>query len=697
MAEIVKSNKHNHFISWGYAAVAAIIVAGCFTGWNIYKNKHTETVINNTKKDTKKAVIKHKEPKTKIIIVKKQVDKATLDTRPWAAVADFTVDKSVKTEISGSAVAIKLEQTFGNKYRLVTRSQVKKALHELRFQASDLANRGKAKQFGKMIGAEYLISGSIIQLGSKITIACQIFNVETGEIRQTAEISTSNVDDLNYIILREAADILVMSDAEKREYINAKIDYPKNIKMGKQAFSAKDYDKAIIYLKLALNAKRNDEIENLLILASEKAKAQHSYNERKAKYELAISHANKLLNEHKWDEAERVFRQARKIPGYEYDSKASNGIKKAHGGTNLILKKEEAVKELKLHLDSAGLLLENSKRLNKNNITAYRKCSAAIQLIVDFSNSKHYQYLSKRAKQYLTKFITRAEAYQRTLNPPLPPDLIIEKNIKHAPLSTLASGSRAAQNRQRNWAIKIGLPVEVKTKKVGIKLRLVPPGPFSMGSPYNESKRNKDENIHSVILLQPFYCGKFEITQQQWKLVMGTNPSYFKNYGKNTPVEQVSWNDCQEFLKKLCILEKVPQGTYRLLTEAQWEYACRAGTNSPFCYGKSLDSSMANFDGRHPYNALQEVFRKKPLPTGSFKANAWGLYDMHGNVWEWCSSWYNNYPSNNMKSGTERVIRGGSWNIPAKDCRSAARLKYWPTFRFNILGFRILRTISQKR
>ena len=692
MAQIEKNKKHSHLISWGYALAMAIIVAGCFLGWNLYKNNHTETIIDKPISYVK--INKAKTLETKVVVVEKKESQAPQDMRPWAAVADFTLDKSVKAELTGSAIAIKLEQAFGNNYRLVTRRQLKKTLHELRFQSSDLVDKSKAKQFGKQIGAEYLISGSIIQLGSKITIACQIFNVETGAIRQTAEVSTYNIDDLNYIILREAADILVMSDTEKHEYMNAKINYPKNLKTGKEYFSAKDYDKAIISLKLALNAKHSDEAENLLILASKKAKAQQIYNDRKTKFELTIEQGNKLLATHKWNEAEKVFKKARKIPGYEYDSKANKGIQNARGGANELLKKQTAQKELELNLNSASLLLESARKLDKNDITAYRKCSSAIQLIADFGDSSHYQYVSKRAKQYLANFIGKAEEYQRSLNPPLPSDLIIEKNIHHAPLESLAPGSHTAQTRQRHCAIKIGLAIEVKTKKSGIKLRLIPPGNFIMGSPLAESKRNHDENQHNVFLLQPFYCGKFEITQQQWKLVMNNNPSHFKNSGEDAPVEQVNWNDCQEFLKKLCELENVPLGTYRLLNEAQWEYTCRAGTSTPFCYGNNVDSKMANFAGQYPYKALKEISRNKTLPVGSFKPNAWGLYDMHGNVWEWCANWYNKYPYSKVLSGSDRVLRGGSWNISAKDCRSATRLKYWPEFRFNVLGFRILRTIS---
>ena len=154
--------------------------------------------------------------------VDKQVREAADKIRPWAAVADFTLDKSVKVDhLTGSAIAVKLEQALGNKFRLLTRSQVSKALQELNFQASDLADRNKAKQFGKLVGAEYLITGSVIQLGQEITVACQIFNLETGAIRQTAEVSAVSVNDFNYMI-REAADILSMSNEQKRKYLEEK-------------------------------------------------------------------------------------------------------------------------------------------------------------------------------------------------------------------------------------------------------------------------------------------------------------------------------------------------------------------------------------------------------------------------------------------------------------------------------------------
>ncbi|MBN1510002.1 MAG: formylglycine-generating enzyme family protein, partial [Sedimentisphaerales bacterium] len=190
---------------------------------------------------------------------------------------------------------------------------------------------------------------------------------------------------------------------------------------------------------------------------------------------------------------------------------------------------------------------------------------------------------------------------------PLPDDLVAVADAQHASLDGLAPGSREAQERQRQAVRQLGLPLEVKTAKTGIVLRLIPAGSFTMGSPRAEQDamvkagvpRNvvEDEVEHQVTLSKPFYCGKCEVTQGQWEQVMGTNPSYFKNAGKDAPVERVSWHDCQALAKKLCEMEGVAEGTYRLLTEAEWEYACRAGTQTALYNGdlviKGLNDALA--------------------------------------------------------------------------------------------------------
>jgi formylglycine-generating enzyme required for sulfatase activity/tRNA A-37 threonylcarbamoyl transferase component Bud32 len=230
---------------------------------------------------------------------------------------------------------------------------------------------------------------------------------------------------------------------------------------------------------------------------------------------------------------------------------------------------------------------------------------------------------------------------------------------------------------------------------VNMDFAWIPAGEFLMGSPTSETDRSDTEAQHRVTLSKGFWMGRTEVTQSQWERVMGSNPSNFK--GANLPVEMVSWNDCQDFIRQLN--GKVEMGNWKasLPTEAQWEYACRAGTTTPFHYGSSLDASMANFDGNYPYGGgAKGEYRQKTTEVGSFRPNAWGLYDMHGNVWEWCQDWYGNYGSEVVRdptgpdSGSRRVLRGGSWFYISGYCRSAFRFRYVPGFRGNGYGLRLV-------
>ena len=209
-----------------------------------------------------------------------------------------------------------------------------------------------------------------------------------------------------------------------------------------------------------------------------------------------------------------------------------------------------------------------------------------------------------------------------------------------------------------------------------------------MGSPVSEAMRDKDEIQHKVYLTKGFYLGKHEVTQAQWEQVTGNNPSNFK--AADRPVENVSWNDVFEFCKKLTENKKkagrVPQGmSYQLPTEAQWEYACRAGTTTTYSCGDSISSSNANYYGNED----------STTPVGKYPANPWGFHDMHGNVWEWTADWYSDYPSGSVTnpirpaSGSTRVIRGGSWSDDGSGLRSAGRHHGTPGARDNGIGFRV--------
>jgi formylglycine-generating enzyme required for sulfatase activity len=208
-----------------------------------------------------------------------------------------------------------------------------------------------------------------------------------------------------------------------------------------------------------------------------------------------------------------------------------------------------------------------------------------------------------------------------------------------------------------------------------------------MGSADNDSEAEDHEKPqHKVSISKPFYLGKFAVTQSQWEAVMGSNPSEFK--GRSNPVENVSWADAQEFIKHLSAKEG--HSRYRLPTEAEWEYAARAGTTGTYSFGDDADSlgRYAWYDGNSG---------DKTHPVGQKQSNPWGLYDMHGNVWEWVQDWfdkeyYSRSPGTDPKgpsSGSSRVLRGGSWFINAWSCRSALRGYYTPGGRNGSFGFRL--------
>ncbi|MBD2440978.1 caspase, EACC1-associated type [Nostoc sp. FACHB-110] len=226
-------------------------------------------------------------------------------------------------------------------------------------------------------------------------------------------------------------------------------------------------------------------------------------------------------------------------------------------------------------------------------------------------------------------------------------------------------------------------------------------GSFNMGSPPSETGRTQNEEPMHIVNVPTFFIGKFAVTQEQYKQIMGTTPSGFKGekgvIEPKHPVEQVSWNDAVEFCKKLS--QKVGR-KYRLPSEAEWEYACRAGTTTPFHFGDTITTELANYNGDFTY--ASELKGKNPQHTtevGSFRfSNAFGLYDMHGNVWEWCQdTWHDSYkgaPNDGSawinNEDQRRCLRGGSWFNKPKDCRSAFRFSYSPDNRYNRIGFRVV-------
>jgi len=244
--------------------------------------------------------------------------------------------------------------------------------------------------------------------------------------------------------------------------------------------------------------------------------------------------------------------------------------------------------------------------------------------------------------------------------------------------------------------------ITVVDRWTGMTLVEIPPGRFTMGSAASEAGRNDDESLHEVEITRPFLMGQYEVTQQEWRTVMGTSPSRFNNCGARCPVENVSFVDVQQFLTKMnaraALATSATPLRYRLPTEAEWEYACRAHTTGAFSTGENLTTAQSNYNGTQPYATFPAgEFRQKPTPVGLFPPNPWGLADMHGNVWEWTSDWYGPYGEtaaanidpHGPPSGETRVIRGGSWYFDANSARCGLRYTHAPQDRGFSLGFRV--------
>jgi len=225
-------------------------------------------------------------------------------------------------------------------------------------------------------------------------------------------------------------------------------------------------------------------------------------------------------------------------------------------------------------------------------------------------------------------------------------------------------------------------------KDVKLEMVLIPAGKFIMGSPPSEKGHVlNDETQHEVTLTKDFYIGKYEVTQEQWEAVMGKNPNEIK--GAKLPIAGVSWDDCQGFIKKLNVNTK---SEYRLPTEAEWEYACRGGTTTTVSFGPNKSSKEANFIG-----SGKDPKIRKLVAVGSYKPNAFGLHDMHGNVQEWCEDWKADYPAGAVTDpkgpamGNRHVLRGGSWISNPYFIRSSARFSIFPE-RYFANGFRLAKT-----
>ncbi|MEF8718673.1 MAG: formylglycine-generating enzyme family protein [Candidatus Accumulibacter necessarius] len=239
-----------------------------------------------------------------------------------------------------------------------------------------------------------------------------------------------------------------------------------------------------------------------------------------------------------------------------------------------------------------------------------------------------------------------------------------------------------------------GVSVVLNVGSVHQVFRWIAPGRFRMGSTADEVERGNAEVPHEVTLSQGYWIADTACTQAFWLAVWPVNPSHFQENGRN-PVENVAWHDAQRFIAELN--RRLPGLYARLPTEAEWEYACRAGTTTPFSFGRQITPEQVNYHGDYPcFGGEKGLYRQRTAPVGTLPPNPWGLYEMHGNVWEWCADWYAEYPPEPQVDpsgpafGRMRVLRGGTWSDPARYARSATRSRIEPAYRPRSTGFRIV-------
>ncbi|BAQ65951.1 bifunctional serine/threonine-protein kinase/formylglycine-generating enzyme family protein [Geminocystis sp. NIES-3709] len=319
-------------------------------------------------------------------------------------------------------------------------------------------------------------------------------------------------------------------------------------------------------------------------------------------------------------------------------------------------------------------------------------------------------------EKILSAVVDNDETIVQKISPINAPPTIIKPKTNYPNIETFEFETISIEPEKKLFGLMSSLKKNTITKNgqffveylgegVNLDMVFIPSGSFMMGSNNNEVGRDKDENPVHLVNLNSFYISKYPITQLQWRTISSfpkagrpvkNNPSAFK--GDNLPVEKVSWLDAQEFCKRLT---KYTNRNYRLPTESEWEYACRGNTKSAFFFGDTIAPDIVNYDGRNDHK--KGKFDKKTTPVDSFYPNPFGLYDVHGNVWEWCEDHYTNNYVHTPKDGSAynatmsnqpRVVRGGSWSLSSQYCRSAKRSSYAADSNYNFIGFRVVCVID---
>ena len=386
------------------------------------------------------------------------------------------------------------------------------------------------------------------------------------------------------------------------------------------------------------------------------------------------------------------------VLGFVMGAKASANLDNAYSN---LAKAREAEEQINVMVTVCNGIKERSELFLSllNELDAFlRPMLIKLQDCIE-KEGVDYKSYSLKTKQFIAALVSTVQAMKAMLDTPLLDEkgALMEESRKigDSVNGFLATGQMNEIRQQlgvetkKTMKLQEGIPT--------IELIYVAPGSFSMGSAEEGADaRFGDAPLHNVTLTKGYWLGKYEVTQEQYEAIMGRNPADAK--GAKRPVEHVSWDDAKEFCKKLNEINAgaLPSGyEFDLPTEAQWEYACRAGTTTMYSWGNALNGDKANCDGTVPYGTEKEgVFLVRTTPVGSYLPNPWGFYDMHGNVWEWCRDWHAPYDGDatdpvGPDNGEWRVIRGGGLDSSAVSCSSAQRSSTEPTNDVYCLGFRV--------
>lgn len=339
----------------------------------------------------------------------------------------------------------------------------------------------------------------------------------------------------------------------------------------------------------------------------------------------------------------------------------------------------------------------------------YQTAQAVLNDLKNVHSSSYQVYVPRSTRSAKRSAIAKTNI--TPISAPKPPVQAIAPQLSQFSFETatvkinrIGVGKLAKTLLQINTKQKLGRSYfetlgNIQGKPISLEMVFIPAGKLQIGSPISESDRTKEESPRHIVNIPAFFMSRFPITQRQWKVIMDNNPAIFIGNG-DRPVESVSWDDVQSFCQQ--ILERTGK-PYRLPSESEWEYACRAGTLTPFCFGETIMANLANYNAASPYlYAPQGLSSAITTEVGSYPANAFGLHDMHGNVWEWCEdSWHDDYdllPKDGSawtQGGDHscRVIRGGSWRDPAHYCRSAKRSHNAANQGDRTTGFRLAVTL----